>query len=229
MHTGKKLVWVGLLASVLGGCASAPKTDAASLPDSDKALSYTDKALAFFGIKKPETPDMPDKPDVALPDRRIRWQLAASDALNLNAQGQPVALLTRIYKLKSADAFLKAPYEAFGDPVKEKELIGDDLLESRDLQLIPGQHYESVDKVAREANFVGIVALYRAPANSRWRYAFKANKAELFGLSLGLHACAMSVQKGDPVGESIRTLKSAAVPCPQIHPVAATAANEVQP
>lgn len=219
--------WLTLLC--LGGCASAPKTDGAAMPDSEKASSYADKALEMLGIKKPETPDMPDKPDVALPDRRITWRLSASDALNLNAQGQPVALLTRIYKLKSADAFLKAPYEAFGDSAKEKALIGDDLVESRDLQLIPGQHYETIDKVAREANFIGIVALYRTPDPLHWRFAFKAGKAERTGLNIGLHACAMTAQKGDPIGDATHTVKSAAAPCPKINPVAALAAHEAQP
>lgn len=213
----------------LGGCASAPKPPAEMPAGAEKGSSFTDKALEFFGIKKPEAPQPTDKPDLAMPDRRISWKLAASDALNLNAQGQPVALLTRIYKLKSADAFLKAPYEAFGDVARERELMGDDLIESRDLQLIPGQHYESTDKVKREANFVGIVALYRAPAPTHWRYAFKADKVEWSGISIGLHACAMTVQKGTPEGKSVQVARSAAMPCPLTQQPAAPAANEAQP
>ena len=84
----------------LGGCASAPNRPPRCQQERKKASSFTDKALEFFGIKKPEAPQATDKPDLAMPDRRINWKLAASDALNLNAQGQPVALLTRIYKLK---------------------------------------------------------------------------------------------------------------------------------
>ncbi len=224
------MLFVAMAAMVcLGGCASAPKPPAEMPAGADKASSFTDKALEFFGIKKPEAPQSMDKPDVAMPDRRINWKLAASDALNLNTQGQPVALLTRIYKLKSADAFLKAPYEAFGDTAKEKGLMGDDLLESRDLQLIPGQHYESTDKVKREANFVGIVALYRAPVSSHWRYAFKADKAEWTGISIGLHACAMTVQKGTPEGKAVQVARSAAMPCPSTPQPAAPAAHEAQP
>ena len=229
MQTGKKLLLAFVAAACMGGCSTAPKVDTASMPDTEKAMSLTDKVLEKFGIKKPEVPETPDKPDVELPDRRIKWRLAASDALNLNAQGEPVALLTRIYKLKSADAFMKAPYEAFGDSAKEKELLGDDVLDSRDLQLVPGQHYERTDKVKREANFVGIVALYRSPSPSHWRYVFKAEWAELTGLNIGLHACAMHVQKGRPIGESIRTFRSTGVPCPKINPVAPATARETQP
>lgn len=227
MSTGKThlAACLGLVAVLLAACSSAPK--APEMPDTEKAMSMTDKVLEKLGIKKPEAPELPDKPDVQLPDRRIRWRLAASDALNLNAAGQPVALLTRIYKLKNADAFMKAPYETFGDAAKEKEALGEDLLESRDLQLIPGQRYEQVDKVTREAGFVGIVALYRTPAGSHWRYAFKAGRAELSGISMGLHACAMSVHKGEPVGLNVRSQQSVAIPCPK--PVASVATREIQP
>jgi type VI secretion system protein VasD len=89
------------------------------------------------------------------------------------------------------------------------------LIDSRDLQLLPGQHYERTDKAPRAANFVGIVALYRAPSPSHWRFAFKADWAEATGLILGLHACAMQVQKGRPIGESVRTFQSTGVPCPK--------------
>lgn len=229
MQTGKKLLLAFVAAACMGGCSTAPKTESAAMPESEKSASLTDKVLEKLGLKKPEAPETPDKPDVELPDRRIKWRLAASDALNLNAQGQPVALLTRIYKLKSADAFLKAPYEVFGDNTKEKELFGEDLIDSRDLQLLPGQHYERTDKAPRTANFVGIVALYRAPSPSHWRFAFKADWAEVTGLTLGLHACAMQVQKGRPIGESVRTFQSTGVPCPKINPVATATARETQP
>ena len=105
MQTGKKLLLAFVAAACMGGCSTAPKAESAATPETEKSASLTDKVLEKLGLKKPEAPETPDKPDVDLPDRRIKWRLAASDALNLNAQGQPVALLTRIYKLKSADAF----------------------------------------------------------------------------------------------------------------------------
>jgi type VI secretion system protein VasD len=177
----------------------------------------TDKALETVGLKKPalpETPDMPAVPDSALPDWRVNWRIFASDSLNVDDNGQSLALLVRIYKLKSPDAFLQAPYGTFGDADKEKAALNDDLIATRELQLLPGQRHEAIDKVAREAPYIGIVALYRNPSANRWRHAFSTTSAARSGLHLGMHACAMSVQLGDAIGASPGSASSVAAPCP---------------
>lgn len=220
------LLMIGILG--LSACASAPASvttkaaptelDQLSLPKDassgsimDSIGSYKDKALEAVGFKKPETPELPD---VQLPARKVLWRLHASDSLNVSPTGAPVALLTRTYKLRSPNAFLQAPYEVFGDPAKEKAQLGDDIIETREVQLIPSQHIDVRDKVAREAPYIGIVALYRSPSPQRWRYAFRSDSAEKTGLSIGLHACAMSVQVGEPEGQPLSVARSAAVPCP---------------
>lgn len=209
----------------LSGCTSTPPLkvaptelerlgmpkEAASGSVMDTIGDYKDKALEAIGLKKPELPEVPD---VQLPDRKIMWRLHASDSLNIAPSGEPVALLTRIYKLRSPNAFLQAPYEVFGDPAKEKAQMGDDVIETREVQMIPGRHDEVLDKVAREVRYIGIVALFRKPAPQRWRYAFRSESAEKSGLSIGLHACAMSVQVGEPIGQPLNLARSVAVPCP---------------
>ncbi|MDE2401387.1 MAG: type VI secretion system lipoprotein TssJ [Burkholderiales bacterium] len=187
------------------------KSESSSSPIMESLGAIKDKALEAVGLKKPELPELPN---AALPDRKVVWRLHASDSLNVSASGQSVALLTRIYKLRSPNAFMQAPYEVFGDPEREKKQLGDDLIETRDVQLIPGQHDEVLDKVVREARYVGVVALFRNPAAQRWRYAFRSESAEKTGLSMGLHACAMSVQIGEPIGMAIDVARSAAVSCP---------------
>ena len=59
-----------------------------------------------------------------------------------------------------------------------------------------------------------VVGLFRAPATNRWRYAFSTASAERSGLTLGAHACAISVQAGEPIGQPIKVVRSAAVTCP---------------
>ncbi|MFZ2296798.1 MAG: type VI secretion system lipoprotein TssJ, partial [Aquabacterium sp.] len=112
------------------------------------------------------------------------------------------------------DAFLQAAPDTFGDPTKEKEVLGDDLVSVREVQLIPGKPYETTEKVPRDVRYVGIVGLFRAPATNRWRYAFSTASAERSGLTLGAHACAISVQAGEPIGQPIKVVRSAAVTCP---------------
>lgn len=212
---------------VLAGCVSAPATPSmpavptAPTTESGGVIGFlgqiTDKALETIGFKKPEVPEipeMPNVPDSALPDRRINWRVFASESLNVNESGQSLALVVRMYKLKSPDAFLQAPPDIFGDPAKEKAALNEDLIAARELQLVPGQHHEATDKVTREARYIGIVALYRKPAQGRWRYAFNAASAEKTGLHIGAHACAMSVQVGEAIGQAAATVRSVAVPCP---------------
>jgi type VI secretion system protein VasD len=180
------------------------------------------KALEAVGLKAPEikTPELPDTsqlpsiPESALPDWRVSWRIFASPSLNVDDEGHSLGLIVRIYKLKNADAFLKAPYDTFGDPAKEKALLNEELISVREVQLVPGQRHESQDKVARDGQFIGIVALFRAPVAERWRYAFKTSDAASSGLSFGAHACALSVQVGDAIGVAARSARFVGMPCP---------------
>jgi type VI secretion system protein VasD len=214
---------VAALCLLIAGCASAPSAPA--LPEGATAAppqegilgmlgGLADSALTAVGLKKPEAPQVPEVPDSALPDYRINWRLFASDALNVDEQGHSLALVVRVYRLKSPDAFLQAPADIFGDPGKEKATLGEDLIGVREVQLVPGQHHETTDKVARDARFIGIVALYRRPLPSRWRYAFSTASASKTGLHIGAHACAMSVQVGEAIGLPSQAVKTVAAPCP---------------
>lgn len=223
---------IGCLAAasllVLSGCASPPATPslptipsaptAPAAPTSDGLIgmisSAADAALAAVGLKKPDPPQAPEIPDSALPDYKVNWRVYASESLNVDEQGHALGLVVRIYRLKSPDAFLQAPYDAFGDASKEKTLLGDDLVGVREVQLIPNQHYEATDKVAREARYVGIVALYKNALTGRWRYAFSTASADKAGLTIGAHACALSVQVGEAIGQAASTVRSVAMPCP---------------
>lgn len=164
---------------LLGGCASGA------------AGSLAGAALEMAGIKKPV-----ELPDAQKPPRNIAIKLHAGPSLNADAAGRPLALVARIYKLRQNALFQQAPYEGFLNPQREKELLGADLLEVKEVLLIPGQRYEVVEKVSREAYFIGVVALFRAPARQRWRLAFGAGEAEQAGISVGMNACAMSLGSG---------------------------------
>lgn len=207
-------ICVGIASMVLAlsACTSAPSRMDAAAPAGSSAGNWldkaADKALELTGLKKPELPDS------ALPDRRISWRLHASPSLNTLPDGQSLALLVRVYRLRSPDNFLQAPADTFGDAAREKELLGDDLVSVREVQLVPGQRHEAVDKLPRDIAHVGIVALFHHPAVGRWRYAFASAPAELTGIDIGVHACAMTVHGGQPIGVSSQRVRSAAVSCP---------------
>jgi type VI secretion system protein VasD len=148
-------------------------------------------ALDATGLRK-----APELPDAQKPPRTVALRLHAADKLNVDAGGQPLALVARIYKLRQNIAFEQAPFAAFLDPAAEKQALGADLLEVKEVTLVPGQHLEMTEKVAREAGYVGVVALFHAPAAQRWRLDFAAPDAEKQGVTVGLHACALSVGSG---------------------------------
>lgn len=205
-------VCIALVMLALSGCSNPPARVEVPANTSSGVGGWLekagDKALELTGLKKPELPDS------ALPDRRITWRLHASPSLNTLPDGQSLALLVRVYRLRSPDSFLQAPADTFGDATREKELLGDDLISVREVQLVPGQRHEATDKLPRDIGHVGIVALFHHPAVGRWRYAFPAAPSELTGIDIGVHACAMTVHGGRPVGVSSERVRSAAVSCP---------------
>lgn len=220
---------MGLVASLaMTACSSTgPGASASSgvdrLPSQDSGIvkvigTYKDKLLTALGVKPPELPNKPETPDVpdsALPDRRVTLKLYASASLNTTDDGQPLGLVLRLYRLRSTESFQAAPASVFGDPAKEKEVLGDAMVSVREIILKPGQVYETQDKFSREAQFLAVVALFRKPAEGRWRHVFEARSAEFTGLAIGAHACALSVQIGQPVGGEASLARWAGTSCPR--------------
>lgn len=188
-------------AIVLAGCETVGKLG-------EGLGNMGDKALETIGFKKPELPQAPELPESAKPARPLKLRLAASDSLNVDTTGRSLSLVVRVYKLRSPATFLNAPYETFGNSAKEKEALADELIEGREIVLLPGQQHQINERWAREATHVGVVALFRAPAAQRWRYAFELDNFSVGdGVVLGAHACALSVASGEPVGTTSAAMK----------------------
>lgn len=166
-------------------------------------------ALEMIGLRKP-----PELPDAQKPPRNVAIRLHAGPNLNTDAGGHPLALVARIYKLRQDAAFRQIGYASFLDARAEQAMLGSDLLEVKEVLLIPGQRYAVLEKVTREAAYIGVVALFRAPAGQRWRLAFAAGDAERAGITIGAHACALSVGAGaSPADGGDAAQPLAAVPC----------------
>lgn len=129
----------------------------------------------------------------APPPRDVAIRLHAAERLNSSAHGQPLALVTRIYTLRHQDAFERAPFDAFLSPQKEKEAFGADLIDVKEVMLVPGQRYDAVERVGPEAGFIGVVGLFHSPSARRWRVAFTVAEAERLGISIAAQACSLNV------------------------------------
>jgi type VI secretion system protein VasD len=185
-----RLLLPALALHALGGCAAG---------------SIAGTALDLIGMRKPA-----EVPDSQKPPRTVAIRLHASPNLNTDENGHPLALVARIYKLRQSAAFERAAFDGFLNAHNERDLLGNDLLEVKEVTLIPGQRYEISEKVTREAYYIGVVALFRAPAEQRWRLAFEAADAEKSGITVGLHACAMSVGTGAAMAAPAQDINSGA-------------------
>jgi len=169
-----------LCAVMLAGCASPVSTLA----------TVAKVALEVSGVTKPELPELQKPP------RKVPVSIAAGKNLNADDRGRPLAAVMRIYKLKDATAFYQAPFDAFVTAGRDKALLGDDLIESREITLIPDQQFNLKEILPRTVNAMGIVVLFHSPGGQRWRVAFDAAEAEKTGVVIGAHACALTVTQG---------------------------------
>ncbi|WP_284618527.1 type VI secretion system lipoprotein TssJ [Aquabacterium humicola] len=171
------------------------------------------KALELVGLKAPAVPEGLPKELPAAP-RKVTLRLHAGDRLNTDAAGRSLSIVARVYKLKASDAFMQAPYDNFARESPSRDAAWSrDVIESRELVLAPGQRHEVIETLAADASHVAVVALFRAPAEQRWRFVFDARAAAKTGITLGLHGCAMSVAEGPVVDAAPETLRVAGVQC----------------
>ena len=181
-----------------------------------------DQTLQAIGLQQP-LPVMPtlDGATDALPKnlpataRKITLRLHAGQILNTDVSGRSLSIVTRIYKLRDKTAFEAAPYGDFQDlkPVKAPEFAVD-VVAVKEVVLTPGKQYDVIETVGGDAPYFAVVALFRAPSPQRWRFVFDSRAASATGVTLGVHACALSVSAGQALGVAPETLRVAGVNCP---------------
>jgi type VI secretion system protein VasD len=186
---------------VLAGCASGGGND-----------GPVGKTMEFLGLKAPATAE--EVKALAPQLRKLTLRVHAGEQLNTDNQMRSLSVVMRVYKLRRIDAFLNAPYSTFGEVGAEKKVFGDDLVDVREVVMRPGQRHEVVETMPLDAGYLAVVTLFRAPADGRWRFAFDARQAESSGITLGLHACAISVSAGTPERAAPEMLRLAGARCP---------------
>ncbi|MFG6447099.1 type VI secretion system lipoprotein TssJ [Roseateles sp. BYS180W] len=172
------------------------------------------KSLEAVGLKAPDNIN-PTTISAAMPkmERKVTLRIHAGEQLNTDPQKRSLAVVVRVYKLRGVNAFLNAPYSSFASPKNEREAFGNDLVDVRELVLTPGQKHEVIETLPVSTSHIAVVSLFRAPAQGRWRFAFKAAESESSGITVGLHGCAMNVAAGVTEGADPDTLRLAGVNC----------------
>lgn len=167
------LVMLPLLGVLSTGCATSAGIG-----------TVVEKAMASTGLRAPRA----DAPQ----EHVVPMRLYSAENLNSGAGTRSLALVVRVYQLRSLQRFEQAPLDAFLDEAAERAALGEELVSATEVLLTPGQRHEFEERVAAGANHLGVVALFRAPAGNRWRFAFDSRKAVRDGITIGLHACAMT-------------------------------------
>jgi len=171
-----------------------------------------DKSLEAVGLKKPAVTDEATAA-AALQRKRVMLRLHAGQVLNTDPAGRSLSLVVRVYRLRSTSQFMQAPYAAFAAARPDVSAFGEGVISVQEIVLTPGQRHETVETLPADTTHLAVIGLFRAPDPQRWRFVFEAKAAASNGLTIGAHACALSVATGDPVGVQVDARHLAGARC----------------
>lgn len=161
---------------MLGGCASGGGIG--------KAVNRT---LESVGLREADA-------DAQAGIRTVPLRLYAGDNLNAGSDDRALATVVKIYHLRGTQRFDNAAFDSLMADTHGEATLGGDLVQAREVVLTPGMRREFEETLSPDTSHIGVVALFRAPASGRWRYAFDSRQEGVVeeGITIGLHACAMT-------------------------------------
>ncbi len=126
----------------------------------------------------------------------VTLRLLAGENLNQGTHTRPLGQVLKIYHLRSSERFEQISFDSLLDTDEAEKQLGTDLIDSREVLLVPEQRYESHEIVDADTRFIGVVAFFRQPAARRWRLVYSTKDSETSGITIGIHACAMTSTQG---------------------------------
>lgn len=166
------------IALALGGCST---TSAVRMVGTAVNL-----ALESAGLKKSDGTASIDVP----------VYITADKALNTIGGAQSLSLVVRIYQLRSAQTFETMTYEQANSSDGGKSVLGSDLVSMREVTLLPGKTYDLPLTAPGDVTTIGVIGLFHAPADNRWRLSFDAQASSGDGIKIGAHACSLTMDEG---------------------------------
>jgi len=133
------------------------------------------------------------------PPNEIPLRIHAGEQLNTSREGKPLSLVVRVYSLRSTERLKTLTYEQLVTPEGEKEGLGEDLISTRELILLPGKTHTLQLRSPPETTAIGIAGLFRAPYTGRWKLAFDPNTTT--EIVVGAHACALTTSSATQIPE----------------------------
>ena len=100
--------------------------------------------------------------------KSLKLDLIARHGLNQNERGQSLSTVVRIYQLKDGQNFEAAAYLDLLN--QDKSLLAENMLESKQVVIRPGESVNINEKFHPEAEYVGIVAFFnRIEDGQSWK------------------------------------------------------------
>lgn len=174
------------------------------------AEGLLETTLGLVGLQKaqPAATASPESLKPAAPTK-LTLRIHASPQLNSAPDQKPLSVLIQVHKLSGYEEFLQLPYSAFAQGKPSVPAV----LAQREVVLVPGQRYEVEETLPKDASYLAVSALFRSPDIARWRFVFDAQESAKTGITIGAHACALSISQGITVGSTPEALRLAGSTC----------------
>lgn len=95
------------------------------------------------------------------------------NGLNPDASGTPLSVVVRVYQLTSLDRFASVDADSLWD--NPNQALGNTLVDTQEVVLLPGMGQINRWPLAPASNFVGVAAFFRDTSQAHWKSAFRAD------------------------------------------------------
>lgn len=112
-----------------------------------------------------------------------------SKGMNRDAQGKPLSVVVHIYQLRNADAFNRMTMDSLLSGKPEADLLGNSLISSKEVTLIPGGKLAEQETIGEETRYVGVVGFFRQADPAYWRLLYAADAVKSDGLNFKAADC----------------------------------------
>jgi type VI secretion system protein VasD len=104
---------------------------------------------------------------VGCKEPELKVVVRGSDRLNMDENGQSLAVVIRVYQLKSSKTIEDAEFEQIWQ--RDRETLADDVLSAIEMTLAPNDLKVVNLKRAEDARYVAVIGLFRKPDGIAWR------------------------------------------------------------
>ncbi|MNC43311.1 Type VI secretion lipoprotein [compost metagenome] len=107
--------------------------------------------------------------DMLADSEKVILTADGGNQLNPDASGTPLSVVMRVYQLTSLERFTSTDADSLWDD--PKKALGNTLVESREITLLPGIGQIDQWPLSPSARYVGVAAFFRVDDNGRWKVA----------------------------------------------------------